>query len=111
MDEYPSGFLEHNKVGLNWDRIASKVRLRPFPHTFLALTHFRTQVSKAGVAYVQRTADECEIRWLADRHPEFNHSAWPKAEVDRVQELVGAAREGEVDWVDIAAKLGVSYRR
>lgn len=56
---------------------------------------------------MQRTAQECEIRWLGDRHPEFNHSSWSKAEIDRVKELVGDAKEGEVDWVIIATRLGV----
>ena len=56
---------------------------------------------------MQRTPQECEIRWLGDRHPSFNHSEWSKAEIEKVQELIGDAKEGEVDWVDVAAKLGV----
>ena len=57
---------------------------------------------------MQRTAQECEIRWLGDRHPEFDHSPWQPLEIKRVKELVGNAAEGEVDWVEIASKLGVS---
>ncbi|KAI0091868.1 hypothetical protein BDY19DRAFT_927189 [Irpex rosettiformis] len=87
VDQHPPGFFHLNKAGLNWERIASKV-------------------SDAGVNYVQRTAQECEIRWLGDRHPEYNHSEWSQEETTRAVELVGSAKEGEVDWVDIAAKLG-----
>ncbi len=57
---------------------------------------------------MQRTPQECEIRWLGDRHPEFNRSPWTEPENTRVKELVGDLGQGEVDWVDIAAKLGVS---
>lgn len=56
---------------------------------------------------MQRTPQECEIRWLGDRHPEFNHSEWSDEEIARVKELVGDAKEGEVDWIDITARLGV----
>ncbi|KAI0688546.1 hypothetical protein BC835DRAFT_1284480, partial [Cytidiella melzeri] len=86
LDQHPRGFLEINKVGLDWGRIASKV-------------------SGAGVNYMHRTAQECELRWLGDRHPGFNHTEWSKEEIARVVALVGDAKEGEVDWVDIAAKL------
>ncbi|KAI0772651.1 hypothetical protein BC629DRAFT_1291343 [Irpex lacteus] len=89
VDEHPPGFFHINKVGLNWERIASKV-------------------SDAGVNYVRRTAQECEIRWLGDRHPEHNHTEWTKEEIARAVKLVGPAKEGEVDWVEIAAKLGTN---
>ncbi len=56
---------------------------------------------------MQRTAKECEIRWLGERHPQFNVAQWTKSEIAKVKELVGSAREGEVDWVEIAEKLGV----
>ena len=67
------------------------------------------QVSAAGVNYVQRTPEECEIRWLGGRHPDFNHSPWSQDEINKVRELIGNAKEGEVDWVEIATKLEVSY--
>ena len=56
---------------------------------------------------MQRTAKECEIRWLGERHPRFNHAQWMQSEVDRLKQLVGFAEEGQVDWVEIARKLGV----
>ncbi|PSR73463.1 hypothetical protein PHLCEN_2v10755 [Hermanssonia centrifuga] len=87
INDHPEGFFGINKVGINWERVASKV-------------------SAAGTSYVQRTPQECEIRWLGDRHPEFNRSPWTEPENTRVKELVGDLGQGEVDWVDIAAKLG-----
>ncbi|KZT12926.1 uncharacterized protein LAESUDRAFT_640535 [Laetiporus sulphureus 93-53] len=85
--DVPAGFLEHNMRGIDWERVASKV-------------------SAAGSPIVQRSAKECEIRWLGDRHPRFNHSPWAQSEIVRVRELVAGAIEGQVDWTDIAAKLG-----
>ena len=66
------------------------------------------QVSSAS-STVPRTAKECEIRWLGERHPEFDRSQWPQSEIAKVKQLVGSAKEGEIDWVDIAAKLGVGF--
>jgi hypothetical protein len=65
------------------------------------------QVSAAGSNAVHRTAQECEIRWLGERHPDFDRSVWSADEITKVKELVGEAEEGDVDWVEIATKLGV----
>ncbi|KAF7790098.1 hypothetical protein EIP86_001048 [Pleurotus ostreatoroseus] len=83
----PIPFLSTNKVGIDWERVASKV-------------------SAAGSSNVRRTAQECEIRWLGDRHPELNHSPWSQDEIARVKELVGDAAQGQVDWVHVATRLG-----
>ena len=56
---------------------------------------------------MQRTAKECEIRWLGELHPDFNDAQWTQSEIAKVRQLVAGAREGEVDWVDVAEKLGV----
>ncbi|CDO74003.1 hypothetical protein BN946_scf185043.g52 [Trametes cinnabarina] len=82
----PQTFINTNKHGIDWSRVAQKV-------------------SSTG-ASVQRTAKECEIRWLGERHPDFNDAQWSQAEVAKVRELVDGAREGQVDWVEIAQKLG-----
>lgn len=66
------------------------------------------QVSATGSSGVSRTALECEIRWLGERHPDFYHSPWSQLEIAKVRELVENSKEGEVDWVEIATKLGVS---
>ncbi|KAI0676934.1 hypothetical protein C8Q78DRAFT_961051 [Trametes maxima] len=86
LPDPPQGFINTNKHGIDWERVAQKV-------------------SSAGPS-VQRTAKECEIRWLGERHPQLNDSQWTQAEIAKVRELVEGAREGEVDWVDIAHKLG-----
>ena len=56
---------------------------------------------------VRQSARECEIRWLGERHPQFNNAPWTQSEIARVKQLVATANEGEVDWVEIAQKLGV----
>ena len=56
---------------------------------------------------MQRTAKECEIRWLGELHPDFNDAQWTQSEIAKVRQLVAGAREGEVDWADVAEKLGV----
>ncbi|EIW61871.1 uncharacterized protein TRAVEDRAFT_70116 [Trametes versicolor FP-101664 SS1] len=89
LAEPPPGFINTNKHGIDWDRVAQKP----------------LEVSSAGPS-VQRTAKECEIRWLGDRHPQFNDAQWTQAEVAKVRELVDGAHEGEVDWSEIAEKLG-----
>jgi len=73
--------------GLDWTRIADKV------------------VADSS-AISQRSAKECEIRWLGDRHPRFNHSSWDESEVAAAQKLVEDPEGGDVDWVSIAEQLG-----
>ncbi|KAH9007045.1 hypothetical protein EDB86DRAFT_2869709 [Lactarius hatsudake] len=73
--------------GLDWRRIADKV------------------VADSS-AISQRSAKECEIRWLGDRHPRFNHSTWDESEVAAAQKLVEGCEDGDVDWVSIAEQLG-----
>lgn len=55
-----------------------------------------------------RTARECEIKWLGDQHPEFNHEPWTQEEIKNLKVLVAEINDGQPDWVDIAEKLGVS---
>ena len=66
-----------------------------------------SQVSSASPTG-HRTAKECEIRWLGELHPDFSDAQWTQSEIAKVKQLVAGAREGEVDWVDVAKKLGVS---
>lgn len=63
------------------------------------------QVSTA--ANFPRTAQDCAIRWLGDRHPQFVHTAWTASEIEKLQTLVENAPERPLDWVEIANKLGV----
>jgi hypothetical protein len=34
-----------------------------------------------------RTATECKIRWLGDRHPRWNHDAWGADEVEKLRNI------------------------
>ncbi|EGO01660.1 hypothetical protein SERLA73DRAFT_158888 [Serpula lacrymans var. lacrymans S7.3] len=85
ITDQPSNYLELNKAGIDWGRVAEKV---------------------SSVSSTPRSSRECEIRWLGDRHPEINHSNWDQEEVSRLKAMVSDVPEGQVDWVDIAEKLG-----
>ncbi|KAL4081961.1 hypothetical protein V8B97DRAFT_139631 [Scleroderma yunnanense] len=87
MNQQSPRNLELNTDGLDWDRIAEKV---------------------SRVSTVTRTGRECEIRWLGDRHPDFNHGAWNEEEIIKLKSLLTAYRETRPDWVDIAQKLGTN---
>lgn len=47
------------------------------------------------------------IRWLGDRHPDFNHGPWTQPEIAQLTELISGKGEGEIDWVEVARELGV----
>ncbi|OCH93548.1 hypothetical protein OBBRIDRAFT_885384 [Obba rivulosa] len=87
LNDFPPGYFELNKDGIDWERVAMKV-------------------SSSNSVTVQRSAQECKIRWLGERHPHFNHTQWTQSEIAKLRALTENAREGEVDWVDIATKLG-----
>lgn len=73
--------------GLDWERIATKVNNDTFTLS-------------------QRSATECKIHWLGDRHPRFNHSSWPASEIAAAQALVEGREGSDIDWVSIAQQLG-----
>ena len=64
---------------------------------------------------VKRTAVDCRIIWVADKHPSVNHTVWSEDEINALNELVSQYTKDKkaVDWVDISEKLGVgrNYRR
>ncbi|KAI6047083.1 Homeodomain-like protein [Pisolithus marmoratus] len=91
MSERSPKSLERNCEGLDWDRIAEKVEQIP-----------------SSVSMATRTARECEIRWLGDRHPDFNHGPWNEGEISRLKSLIAGCRDGSPDWSDIAQKLGTN---
>ncbi|KAH7916774.1 hypothetical protein BJ138DRAFT_1052189 [Hygrophoropsis aurantiaca] len=82
--DQPPDYLELNKEGLDWDRIAEKV---------------------SSVSMTTRTARECEIRWLGDQHPGFNHDPWQPDELTQLKALIAANKDSQVDWTEIAKKL------
>ncbi|KAJ3481165.1 hypothetical protein NLI96_g7847 [Meripilus lineatus] len=67
-----------------------------------------TRVSSSGSSGVQRTAQECEIRWKGGLHPQFNRDPWTPNETSRVRELVDGLAPGEINWDDVARKLGTN---
>ncbi|KAF8897317.1 hypothetical protein BD779DRAFT_1667314 [Infundibulicybe gibba] len=79
--------IENNTVGLDWDMVAEKV---------------------SGSA-TKRTAEECRIKWIGDRHPTINHGEWLTGELDRLKDLVGARLDRDnIDWVSVAKELGTN---
>ncbi|OBZ76938.1 snRNA-activating protein complex subunit 4 [Grifola frondosa] len=77
--------MRGNSLGIDWERVAMKV---------------------SSSSTVQRSAKECEIRWLGERHPQFSNTPWTQAEIAKVKELVHGLAAGQIDWVEIAEKLG-----
>ena len=64
-------------------------------------------------AHGGRTAKECEIKWLGDRHPSINHAQWSQPEISKCRDLVDAYLTGRgpgvtVDWVWVASELKVT---
>lgn len=84
-DQSPD-YLELNKEGLDWDRIAEKV---------------------SSSSMYARTPRECEIRWLGDQHPCFNHRPWTEDEITKLKGLVVEYGNEQVDWEAVVDKLGV----
>ncbi|KAI0269204.1 hypothetical protein BC834DRAFT_1016795, partial [Gloeopeniophorella convolvens] len=87
VSQYSMKDLESTE-GLDWERIATKVR------------------SLDSTALSQRSAKECEIRWLGDRHPKFNHSPWTASEISAAKSLVEGRTGNDVDWTAVAEELG-----
>jgi hypothetical protein len=54
-----------------------------------------------------RTPRECEMRWLGDQHPCFNHGAWTQDEITKLKGLVVEYGNEQVDWEAVVDKLGV----
>ncbi|KZP24602.1 hypothetical protein FIBSPDRAFT_856792 [Athelia psychrophila] len=80
-------FFEWNTEGIDWGRVAEKV---------------------STVANQPRTAQDCAILWLGDRHPKFVHTVWAPAEIAQLQALVKSAPKDPVNWVEIAESLGTN---
>ena len=93
--------------GLDWERIATKV-------TILALSRINfwlilIKVNNDSFTISQRSATECKIHWLGDRHPRFNHSSWATSEIAAAKALVEGREGSDIDWVSIAQQLGVRF--
>ncbi|OJA09929.1 hypothetical protein AZE42_04876 [Rhizopogon vesiculosus] len=87
LSDQPPDYLEFNKEGIDWERIAEKV---------------------SSSSIYTRKPRECEIRWLGDQHPDFNHGPWTQDETTKLKELVAKHDNEQVDWEAMADKLGIS---
>jgi len=94
--------LERNSEGLDWERIADRVRR----YTVKMKDHScPSQVSAA--TSTTRSARECEVRWLGDKHPDINHASWSQTEVTQLKAIIAKLPEGRLNWVQIAKDLSV----
>ncbi|KDR83378.1 hypothetical protein GALMADRAFT_205382 [Galerina marginata CBS 339.88] len=81
--------IDNNVEGLDWARIAEKV---------------------SDSSSVTRTATECRVVWVGDRHPRINHAEWSKSEVSKLNSIVSEPLKEKkpVDWVNVAETLGTN---
>ncbi|KAF8450309.1 hypothetical protein L210DRAFT_3684140 [Boletus edulis BED1] len=85
IDAQTTRILGLDAEGIDWNRVAEKM---------------------SAISMTTRTAQECEIRWLGEQHPEFNHDTWSKEEVLKVKSLAAEFKDGPPDWVAVAKRLG-----
>ena len=65
-------------------------------------------VKVSDASSIKRTAIDCRVCWIGNRHPRINHGEWAAPEVAKLGELVSTVlEEGTVDWVEVAKQLGV----
>lgn len=95
--------------GLDWERVATKVAILHLSH--INFSFIIIQVNSDSFTISQRSATECKIHWLGDRHPRFNHSPWPASEVVAAKALVEGREGSDIDWVSVAQQLGVCLSR
>ncbi|PPQ69389.1 hypothetical protein CVT24_001658 [Panaeolus cyanescens] len=90
-DVGPEIDLKLNVDGIDWERVAQYV---------------------SDESSVKRTAMECRICWIGDKHPSINHSEWSEDEVKKVTEIVSEAQkvQTQIDWVAVAKELGTNRR-
>lgn len=106
-DDESQDYFEWNTEGIDWDRVAEKVTSYLFPKIKANDAFVPSQVS--SVVSLPRTARDCAIRWLGDRHPRFIRDSWSQTELDRLESFVNNTPEGPIDWAEIANKLGVKF--
>ena len=74
-----------------------------------SLLKYAILVKVSDASSVKRTAIDCRICWIGDKHPRINRGEWAAAEIARLNELVSEVLEEKntVDWVEVARTLGV----
>ena len=100
--------LENNVDGLDWTRIAERV-CKTFITSLISVLKYFILVKVSDASSVKRTAIDCRVCWIGDRHPIINHGEWEAPEIAKLSELVFEIlkEESTVDWVEVAKQLGV----
>ncbi|KAF8165001.1 hypothetical protein B0H34DRAFT_793436 [Crassisporium funariophilum] len=78
--------LDNNVEGLDWTKIAERV---------------------SDASQVKRSAADCRVCWIGDRHSRINHAEWSASETEKLASIVSeyTKRKEKVNWVYIAQKL------
>ncbi|EIN10338.1 hypothetical protein PUNSTDRAFT_132431 [Punctularia strigosozonata HHB-11173 SS5] len=99
-------FLEQNTEDIDWERVAENVSSK-------SGTIPPSSADPEGQGPTLRTAIECKIRWLGDRHPRWNHDTWSAEEVKNVRDIynkllqeAGAMRSEEGERGENEGKKG-----
>ena len=100
--------LENNVDGLDWTRISERV-CKAFITSLISVLKYFILVKVSDASSVKRTAIDCRVCWIGDRHPRINHGEWAAPEIAKLSELVSEIlkEESTVDWVEVAKQLGV----
>ena len=100
--------LENNIDGLDWTRIAERV-CKTFITSLISLLKYFILVKVSDASSVKRTAIDCRVCWVGDRHPIINHDEWAAPEIAKLGELVSEIlkEKSTVDWEEVAKQLGV----
>jgi hypothetical protein len=99
--------LENNLDGLDWTRIAERV-CKAFITSPISILKYFILVKVSDASSVKRTAIDCRVGWIGDRHPRINHGEWAAPEIAKLSELV-SKEKSTVDWVEVAKQLGVCW--
>lgn len=100
--------LENNVDGLDWTRIAERV-CKTFFKSLISVVKYFILVKVSDASSVKRTAIDCRVCWIGDRHPRINHGEWEAPEIAKLSELVSEIlkEKSTVDWEEVAKQLGV----
>ncbi|XP_048614399.1 snRNA-activating protein complex subunit 4-like isoform X2 [Brassica napus] len=60
----------------------------------------------ASMYFKDRSASECEARWMSSEDPLINHGPWTAEEENNLRLII--QEKGFTDWLDIAASLGTN---
>ncbi|KAL1221647.1 Transcription factor MYB3R-4 [Cardamine amara subsp. amara] len=70
------------------------------------IRQFLPQINWDSMGIKDRSAAECEARWMSSEDPLINHGPWSEAEDKNLLRII--ERKSLTDWVDIAISLGTN---